>query len=238
MDKRELRVGNAGLMREIGLTPAGPAPEKPGETRVWVAAATGVRQFKLLGALTFGDAIRANAREAVAAMKSRGIATVLLSGDSRIAAEAVGKELGMDRVIAEVLPADKARVVADLRREGGVVAMVGDGVNDAPALAAADVGIAVGGGADVAAEAAGLTLMRPDPRLVGDALELSRRTMRVLRQNLFFAFVYNVLGLPLAALGMLNPVFAGAAMALSSVSVVSNALRLGRWRPAAKERNP
>ncbi len=238
VDKRELRVGNAGLMREIGVAPAGPPPEKPGETRVWVAAATGVRQFALLGALTFGDAIRASAREAVAAMKSRGIATILLSGDANSAAEAVGKELGIDRVIAEVLPEDKVRIVAELRREGRVVAMVGDGINDAPALAAADVGIAIGGGADVAAEAAGLTLMRPDPRLVADALTLSRRTMTVLRQNLFFAFVYNVLGLPLAALGLLNPVFAGAAMAMSSVSVVSNALRLGHWRPARKEQKP
>ncbi len=238
VDKRELRVGNARLMQEIGIAPAGPAPDRPGESRVWVATATGVRQFALLGALTFGDAIRASAREAVSQMKSRGIATVLLSGDAKSAAEAVGKELGVDRVIAEVLPADKARIIAELRGQGRVVAMVGDGVNDAPALAAADVGIAVGGGADVAAEAAGLTLMRPDPRLVGDALELSRRTMRVLHQNLFFAFVYNVLGLPLAALGLLNPVFAGAAMALSSVSVVSNALRLGHWRPAVKEQRP
>jgi Cu+-exporting ATPase len=238
VDGRELRVGNAGLMRQIGVVTGGPEPEKPGETRVWIAAASGVRKFDLLGALTFGDAIRLSAREAVAAMQARGIATVLLSGDSRAAAEAVGAALGVERVVAEVLPEDKARIVAELRGGGRVVAMVGDGVNDAPALAAADVGIAVGGGADVAGEAAGLTLMRPDPRLVADALELSRRTMRVLRQNLFFAFVYNVCGLPLAALGMLNPVFAGAAMALSSVSVVSNALRLGQWRPAGKERNP
>ena len=235
VEGRELRVGNARLMREIGLEPEAPAPEKPGETRVWAAAATGPRQFALLGALAFGDAVRASAREAVAAMNSRGVATVLLSGDAKAAAEAVGAALGVGRTIAEVLPEDKARVVAELRREGRVVAMVGDGANDAPALAAADVGIAVGGGADVAAEAASLTLMRPDPGLVADALGLSRRTMTVLRQNLFFAFVYNVVGLPLAALGLLNPVFAGAAMALSSVSVVSNALRLGHWRPAREE---
>ncbi|MGQ0676710.1 MAG: heavy metal translocating P-type ATPase [Rhodospirillales bacterium] len=238
VDGREIRVGNARLMREIGVEPSGSMLEKPGETRIWAAAASGVRKFDLLGSLTYGDAIRAGAREAIAAMQARGIATVLLSGDARGAAEEVGRELGVGRTIAEVLPEDKARIVAGLKREGRVVAMVGDGVNDAPALAAADVGIAVGGGADVAGEAAGLTLMRPDPRLAADALDLSRRTMAVLRQNLFFAFIYNVVGLPLAALGLLNPVFAGAAMALSSLSVVSNALRLGHWRRVEKEQKP
>ncbi|MCK6450852.1 MAG: heavy metal translocating P-type ATPase [Alphaproteobacteria bacterium] len=230
VDKRELRVGNRRLMDEIQVAmPHGAVPEEgEGETRVWVAEAIGTRRFALLGALTFGDRIRPEAQEAVARLKAHGIRTVLLSGDNRHAAEAVAASVGIERAIGEVLPEDKERVVQALRREGGTVAMVGDGVNDAPALAAADVGIAVGGGADVAVEAAGITLMRPDPRLVAAALALSRATVGVLRQNLFFAFVYNVIGLPIAALGLLNPVFAGAAMALSSLSVVGNALRLAR----------
>jgi len=235
IEGREIRVGNRRLMQEIKLDPAslGLAPEAADSTRVFVAEATGPGRFALRGALDFGDRIRPEAAEAVAALKARGIATVLLSGDQQHAATAVAEALGIDRAIGEVLPEDKARIVGELRgsEAGGgphVVAMVGDGVNDAPALAAADVGIAVGGGADAAAEAAAVTLMRADPRLVGDALAASRATVTVLRQNLFFAFVFNALGLPLAAFGLLNPVWAGAAMAASSVSVVTNALRLGR----------
>jgi Cu+-exporting ATPase len=228
VEGEELRVGNRRLMEEIGLHVADAEPVGPGETQVWAAKATGKARFALLGTLRFADAIRPEAAEAVAALHRRGIATVLLSGDAQPATDAVAERLGIRRAIAEVLPEDKARIVGELRREGHIVAMVGDGVNDAPALAAADVGIAVGGGADVAMETAGITLMRPDPRLVAAALEASRATTAVLRQNLFFAFVYNVLGLPLAALGLLNPVFAGAAMAMSSVSVVANALRLAR----------
>lgn len=227
---RELRVGNARLMAEIKLDPArlGIEPEAADETRIYVAAVEGRGQFALLGALDFGDQVRPEAAEAVATLKARGIETVLLSGDRTHVAEAVAGALGIARAIGEVLPEDKAKAIAALKAEGRIVAMVGDGVNDAPALAAADIGIAIGGGADVAMEAAGVTLMRPDPRLVADALEASRATIAVLRQNLFFAFVFNTLGLPLAALGYLNPVWAGAAMALSSVSVVANALRLGR----------
>jgi len=234
VEGRELRVGNARLMDEIHVAAdaANVPAEAADETRVWVAEAVGPGRFALLGALTFGDTIRPESAAAIAELKQQGIVTVLLSGDTKHAAAAVAATLGIDRAIAEVLPEDKERIVAELTTAGHVVAMVGDGVNDAPALAAADLGIAVGGGADVAAEAAGLILMRPDPRLVAVALALSRATLSVLRQNLFFAFVYNTIGLPLAALGLLNPVFAGAAMALSSLSVVGNALRLARWKPA------
>jgi len=164
----------------------------------------------------------------------------MLSGDNRGAAEAVGRALGIDEVRAEVLPGDKATVVAELRqglRRGERVAMVGDGINDAPALAAADVGLAMGTGTDVAMESAGLTLMRGDLGLVLEAIELSRAVTRKVRQNLFWAFAYNVVGIPLAAAGFLSPVFAGAAMALSSVSVLSNALLLRRWRPSAERRS-
>jgi Cu+-exporting ATPase len=155
----------------------------------------------------------------------------MLTGDNRRAAEAVARRLGIQEVRAEVLPADKAAAVDALRKDGARVAMVGDGVNDAPALAAADLGIAMGSGTDVAMHAAGVTLMRSDPRLVPAALDIARRTHAKIRQNLFWAFVYNVVGIPLAALGFLSPVVAGAAMALSSVSVVGNTLLLKRWNP-------
>lgn len=157
----------------------------------------------------------------------------MLTGDNRGAAQAVAKELGIDEVRAEVLPGDKAAVVKELRDAGAIVAFVGDGLNDGPALAAASVSYAMAGGADVATETAGITLMRGDPRLVADSLDVSRRTYSKIKQGLFWAFGYNVLGIPLAALGMLNPVIAGAAMAFSSVSVVLNALSLQRWRGAA-----
>jgi Cu+-exporting ATPase len=155
----------------------------------------------------------------------------MLTGDNQAAAREVGKRLAIDEVRAGILPADKANAVAELRRADGRVAMVGDGVNDAPALAAADLGIAMGSGTDVAMHAAGVTLMRPDPRLVAAALDISRRTYAKIRQNLFWAFAYNVVGIPLAAAGVLSPVIAGAAMALSSVSVVANTLLLKRWNP-------
>ena len=159
--------------------------------------------------------------------------TVLISGDNQGSATSVGNQLGISQVYAEMLPEDKANIVAQLKRAHGLVAMVGDGINDAPALAAADIGIAMSSGTDVAIHAAGITLMRGDPALVADAIEISRRTYAKIRQNLFWAFVYNVVGIPLAALGLLSPVIAGGAMALSSVSVVSNALLLKRWRPEA-----
>jgi Cu+-exporting ATPase len=160
---------------------------------------------------------------------------VLISGDNRGAAQAVASQVGIAEVRAEVLPADKARIVDELKAAlppGERMAMVGDGINDAPALAAADVGIAMGTGTDVAMQAAGITLMRGDPALVADAIDISRRTTAKIRQNLFWAFVFNAVGIPLAAFGLLNPVLAGAAMAMSSVSVVSNALLLKRWKGA------
>jgi Cu+-exporting ATPase len=184
----------------------------------------------LLGLLAFGDTVKPNAALAVARLKEQGVRAVLLTGDNRGSAQAVGLALGIDEIRAEVLPQEKSRIIGELKADGSVVAMVGDGINDAPALAAADVGIAMATGTDVAMHAAGITLMRGNPALVSDAIEISRRTYRKIRQNLFWAFVYNLVGVPLAAFGLLSPVIAGAAMALSSVSVVTNALMLRRWK--------
>ena len=192
-------------------------------------------QIRVLATMTFGDEPKPGAREALARLRARGIKIVMISGDNQQAAEAMARRLGLKpeqgEVKAEILPGDKAALVTDLKKGGQTVAMVGDGVNDAPALAAADVGIAMGNGTDVAMHAAGITLMRGDPALVAAALAISARTVAKIRQNLFWAFIYNVAGIPLAALGFLNPVVAGAAMAMSSVSVMSNALLLKRWKP-------
>jgi len=159
----------------------------------------------------------------------------MLTGDNAATAAAIAREAGIDRFEAGVLPQDKATAVTQLKSGGRRVGMVGDGINDAPALAAADVSFAIGGGSDVALEAADVTLMRSDLLSAADAIDLSRATLAKIRQNLFFAFIYNVLGIPLAAMGMLNPVIAGAAMALSSVSVVSNSLLLRRWQPQRRD---
>jgi len=183
---------------------------------------------KVVAGFTVADPIKETTPEAVKALHAEGIRLVMLSGDSRRTAETVGRELGIDEVIGEVLPEQKLEKVKALQAEGRVVAMAGDGINDAPALAAANVGIAMGTGTDVAIESAGVTLVKGDLRAILKAIRLSRATMRNVKQNLFFAFVYNTLGVPLAAFGLLSPIFAGAAMALSSVSVVSNALRLRR----------
>jgi len=196
--------------------------------------ATGVQGLLLMA---FGDEPKAGAFEALTALRARGLKLVMISGDNQAAAEAMARRLGLrpedGEVLADVLPGDKAAKVQQLREGGRIVAMVGDGVNDAPALAAADVGLAMGNGTDVAMHAAGITLMRGDVALVGAALDISARTVAKIRQNLFWAFAYNVAGIPLAALGYLNPVIAGGAMALSSVSVMSNALLLKRWKPKA-----
>ena len=205
-----------------------------GRTLSWLAASDDAAPPTLLAMLAFGDRVKDGSAEAITQLRAMGLRTLMLSGDNAAAASAVGASLGLDEVRAELLPEDKSRIVAELRAAGSRVAMVGDGINDAPALAAADVGLAMGGGTDVAIEAAGITLMRGDPRLVADAIALSRATVAKIRQNLFWAFVYNLLGVPLAALGLLSPVIAGAAMALSSVSVLGNALLLKRWKGASR----
>jgi Cu+-exporting ATPase len=181
------------------------------------------------GSIALADTVRSESHTAVAALHSMGIATVMLTGDSHQVAESVAREIGMDTVIAGVLPNQKGERIAELKKSGRAVAMIGDGINDAPALAAADVGIAMATGTDVAMSVADITLVGGDIARVPDAVLLSRRTMRIIRQNLFWAFVYNVVGIPLAAAGLLSPIIAGAAMAMSSVSVVSNSLRLKRY---------
>jgi Cu+-exporting ATPase len=233
---KELILGSSRLLDEeqidrSALSYYAEQLEREGRSVSWVAETAPER--RLIGLLAFGDEPKPAARQAVADLHARGIESIMLTGDNEGAAAAVAKRLGIERVIANVLPEAKAEAVASLRHAGGTVAMVGDGVNDAPALAAADVGIAMSTGTDVAMHAAGITLMRGDPRLVADAIDISRRTYSKIRQGLFWAFVYNVIGVPLAALGYLSPVVAGAAMAFSSVSVVANALTLRRWRPSA-----
>jgi Cu+-exporting ATPase len=193
-------------------------------------------EAELLAIVGLADTPRPEAARTLRQLKDLGLEIVMLTGDHQATAEAVAREVAphgeIDRVIAGVLPDRKAEQVKMLQAEGKVVAMVGDGINDAPALAQADVGIAIGSGTDVAIEASDLTLIRADLGGVVEAMALSRRTLRVIKQNLFWAFVYNVVGIPLAALGILSPVIAGAAMALSSVSVVGNTLLLKRWKPA------
>ncbi len=233
LDGRPLALGNRRLLEEGGLSTGDLAAsakdwEAEGRTLSWLIEQG--PQPRVLGLFAFGDTLKPGALEAVEQLKAQHISSHLLTGDNRGSAHVVAHALGIDDVHAEVLPADKAATVAELKKTG-VVAMVGDGINDAPALAAADIGIAMGGGTDVAMHAAGITLMRGDPRLVPAALEISRKTYAKIRQNLFWAFVYNLIGIPLAAFGLLNPVLAGAAMALSSVSVVSNALLLKTWKP-------
>ena len=234
---QKVALGSTRLLRELGLD-GGEARadaqrlESEGKTVSWLIGSDGERR-RVLGLLAFGDAVKASAGAAVARLHELGIRTVMLTGDNHGAAQAVAQQLGIAEVRAEILPGDKAAVVKQLRDAGAVVAFVGDGLNDGPALAAASVSYAMAGGADVATETAGITLMRGDLRLVADSLDVSRRTYSKIKQGLFWAFGYNVLGIPLAALGLLNPVIAGAAMAFSSVSVVANALTLRRWRGAA-----
>ena len=238
VDGRLLAIGSTRLLHERGLDAgalAGRAAalEADGRTLSWLLEGEGATgtPARVRGLLAFGDAPKASAADAVARLRALGIEAVMLTGDNPGSAQAVARRLGITEVRAQVLPEAKAQAVTALKAGGATVAMVGDGINDAPALAAADVGIAMGSGTDVAMETAGITLMRSDPRLVVAAIDISRRTYAKIRQNLFWAFAYNVVGIPLAAVGLLNPVIAGAAMAFSSVSVVTNALLLRRWRP-------
>lgn len=234
VEERGLLIGSRRLMVEQGvsvsaLETAAREQEAAGRSLAWVAEWQGEGPV-LLGLVAFGDSPRPSSAAAVADLKRLGLRVALLSGDNRRAATATAKQLGIEQVIAEVLPEEKAAEIQRLRAAGQSVAMVGDGVNDAPALAAADLGIAMGEGSDVALEAASIALLRSDPGLVAEAVVLARATRAKIRQNLFWAFIYNTAGLPLAAFGLLSPIVAGAAMAASSVSVVGNTLLLGRLR--------
>jgi len=237
---RKVLLGNERMLAEEGIAPGTLAAEAErlaaaGKTPMFV-----VVEGRASGIIAVADTLKAGSREAVERLHRLGLQVVMLTGDNRRTAEAIARSVGIDRVKAEVLPEDKVAVVKELQAEGQVVAMVGDGINDAPALAASDIGIAMGTGTDVAMEAADITLVKGDLRGVVTSIELSRRTLRTIKQNLFWAFIYNILGIPVAA-GVLYPLFgvwldhmpmiAAAAMALSSVSVVTNSLRLRRFRP-------
>jgi P-type Cu+ transporter len=235
VDGHDVVVGRPGLLAEHGLplddvlTAAVTQAQGTGGTVVAIGWAGRVR-----GLLIIGDTVKQSSRPAVERLRALGLRPMLLTGDNRAAADTIAAEVGIDTadVVAEVLPADKARVITDLQAQGRVVAMVGDGVNDAAALATADLGLSMGTGTDVAIEASDLTLVRGDLTAAADAIRLSRRTLATIKGNLFWAFAYNVVLIPVAAVGLLSPMFAGAAMAFSSVFVVTNSLRLRRWTPA------
>ena len=227
---RAVLLGNRRLFREEGIDTTAvestmTALEQQGKTAMLVGT-----DGAIVGIIAVADTLKPEAKEAVAALRAEGVEVILLSGDNARTANAIGADLGIVSVIAEVLPADKAKVIQDLQAKGKIVAMVGDGVNDAPALAAADIGIAIGSGSDVAKETGGIILVKDDVRQVVASIRLSRMTLRKIKQNLFWAFIYNTVGIPVAALGFLNPIIAAAAMALSSLSVIVNSALLKRAR--------
>ena len=227
-----LLLGNARMLEQAGIAidaELARQHEQAGETVSWLARSA--PDARLIGMLAFGDTVKPESAQAVERLHRLHVKTAMLTGDNAGSAAHIAGALGIDEVHAQVMPEGKAALIAQMRARGLRVAMVGDGINDAPALAAADIGIAMGSGADVAMHTAGVTLMRGDPRLLVDAIDISRRTYGKIRQNLFWAFIFNLIGVPLAAFGLLNPMIAGAAMAFSSVSVVSNALLLKRWKP-------
>jgi Cu+-exporting ATPase len=237
VEGKKLFIGNPRLASEQGadLSAFATIAEKlefEGKTVIWI----GEIGQGILGLMALSDPIKPSARLAIQRLKKMRIETVMLTGDNRRAAEAVGAELGITRVLSEVLPEEKAKEIIRLKQEGKVVAMVGDGVNDAPALAAADVGIAMSTGTDVAMHTAGITLMRGDPSLIADAIIISRITRKKIRRNLFWAFIYNLIAIPLAVQGSLTPMAAGAAMAMSSVSVMFSSLRLRKDYRERKKR--
>ena len=232
IDGDEYILGSPKFLRERGALiddSSVAALQAEGKTVISVAIASN-GTLKVLGNLAIADRLRSTSAKAVARLQSMGIEVMMLTGDNAATAAAIARQVGITTYRAEVLPQDKAAEVRKMKVNGKFTGMVGDGINDAPALAAADVSFAIGAGSDVAIEAADITLMRDDLMSVADAISLSRATLGKIRQNLFFAFIYNILGIPLAAMGLLNPVIAGAAMAMSSVSVVSNSLLLKRWR--------
>ena len=230
LDGRRLRLGAPAWFADLALPDAQlRSLQAEGKTVVVL-----VEDRQVLALLAIADPLRESSAAAVKRLKAMGVSVVMLTGDNAITAAAIAARVGIDDFRAGVSPADKSAVVQSLKAAGAVVAMVGDGINDAPALAAADVSFAMGAGSDAAIEVADVTLVRSDLHGVADAILLSRATLGKIRQNLFFAFIYNVLGIPLAAFGLLSPVIAGAAMAMSSVSVVSNSLLLRRWRPGRK----
>jgi Cu+-exporting ATPase len=224
-------MGTRKLMREKGIDPGSSeaaitALEDQGRTAMILAV-----DNKIEAIIAVADTVKEDSREAIAELQKMGLEVIMITGDNRRTAEAIARQVGIGKVLAEVLPEKKAEEVGKLKKEGKIVAMVGDGINDAPALVMADIGMAIGTGTDIAMEASDITLMRGDLRTIPTAIKLSQKTMVKIKQNLFWAFIYNIIGIPIAALGLLNPMIAGAAMAFSSVSVVSNSLRLRKFRP-------